>query len=178
MLRPYKDGWSTWRRRLRLRQDAQNFSRMAFGFDEGPDVFDLPGLADEERAANDAHEFAAHELFLLPRAKLLNGGMCGIAEKREIEILLGLERCLGFNRVGAESQDGDAALVEFFFCVTKLGRFNRSTGSVGFWVEEDQHALSGEVFERELAAVVGGKTEGGSFGAGFKHGNPPWEQMH
>jgi hypothetical protein len=144
---------------------------MAFGFDEGPDVLDLAGLADEERAANDAHEFAAHKLFLLPRAKLLNGSVRRIAEKREIEILLGLEGGLGFNGIGAEAQDGDVKFVEFLFCVTKLGRFNRSTGSVGFRIEEDQDALTGEILEGKNGAVVGGKTEGGSFDAGFEHGN-------
>ena len=64
---------------------------MAFGFDEGPDVLDFAGFANEERAANNAHEFATHEFFLLPGAKLLNGLVRGVAEKRKVEILLGFE---------------------------------------------------------------------------------------
>jgi hypothetical protein len=60
--------------------------------------------------------------------------------------LLGLEGGLGFDGIGAHAEDGDAELVELFFCVTKLGRFDRSTGSVGFGVEEEEDALAGEVF--------------------------------
>ena len=53
---------------------------MAFGTDEGPDVFDFAGFADEEGTADDAHESAAHELFFLPGAELLDGFVSGIAE--------------------------------------------------------------------------------------------------
>jgi hypothetical protein len=129
-----------------VREVLQDFGGMAFGFDEGPDVFDFAGFADQEGAADDAHEGAAHELFFLPGAELLDGFVGGIAEEWEIEILLGLERGLGFDGIGAQAKDGDAELVEFFFCVTKLGRFDRSTGSVGFGVEEEKDALAGEVF--------------------------------
>ena len=138
---------------------------MAFGFDEGPDVFDFAGFADEEGAADDAHESAAHELFSLPGTKFLDGFVSGVAEQGEIEILFGLERGLGFDRVGAEAKDGDAKLVEVFFCVAKLGRFDGSTGSVGLGIEEKEDALAGEVFEREFGAVVGLQAEGGGFGA-------------
>ena len=57
---------------------------VAFGFDEGPDVFDLAGFADEEGTANDAHEGAAHELFFLPGAEFGDEFVSGIAEKGEI----------------------------------------------------------------------------------------------
>jgi hypothetical protein len=119
---------------------------MAFGFDEGPDVFDLTSLADEEGAADDAHEGAAHELLFLPGTEFLDGLVGRVAEQREIEILLGLEGGLGIDGIGAHAEDGDAVLVEIFFCVTKLGRFDGSTGSVGFGVEEEEDALAGEVF--------------------------------
>ena len=110
---------------------------MAFGFDEGPEFLDFAGFADEEGAADDAHEGAAHELFSLPSAELLDGFVSGVAEQGEIEILLFLEGSLGFDGIGAHAEDGDAELVEIFFCVTKLGRFDRSTGGVGFGIEEE-----------------------------------------
>jgi len=100
---------------------------VAFGFDQGPDHFDFAGFADQEGAAHDTHEGAAHELFFLPRAELLDGFVAGIAEQGEIEILLGLERGLSFDGVGAHAQNGHAELVEIFFCVTKLGRLDGST---------------------------------------------------
>ncbi len=59
---------------------------MAFGFDEGPEFLDFSGFADEEGAADDAHERAAHELFFLPGAEFADGFVSGVAEQREIEI--------------------------------------------------------------------------------------------
>jgi hypothetical protein len=40
------------------------------------------------------------------------------------------------------------------FCVTKLGRFGRSTGCVGLWKEKKQHALAAEIRKRQFAALV------------------------
>jgi len=57
---------------------------MAFGSDEGPEFFDFAGFADEEGAADDAHEGAAHELLFLPGAELFDGFVSGIAEQGEI----------------------------------------------------------------------------------------------
>jgi len=128
---------------------------VAFGSDERPDFLDFAGFADEEGAADDAHMGAAHEMLFLPDAELLDGFMGGVAEKREIEILLGLEGGLGFDGIGAHAEDGDAEIVEFLFCVTKLGRFDGSTGGVGFGVEEEEDALAGEVLERDVFAFVG-----------------------
>jgi hypothetical protein len=128
---------------------------VAFGFDDGPDVFDFAGFADEEGAADDAHKGAAHELFFLPGAEFLNSFVGRIAEQGEIEILFGFERGLGFDGIGAHPEDGHAELVEILFCVAKLGRFDRSTGSVGFRIEEEEDTLAGEVFEGDFFAFVG-----------------------
>jgi hypothetical protein len=128
---------------------------VAFGADDGPDFLDFAGFADEDRTADDAHKGAAHKLFSLPDAELLDGLASGIAEQGEIEIVLGFERGLGFDGIGAHAEDGHAELVEFFFCVTKLGRFYRSTGSVGFGVEEKNDASAGEVLEGDFVACVG-----------------------
>jgi hypothetical protein len=142
---------------------------MTFGFNEGPDFLDFAGFADEKGAADDAHERFAHELFFLPGAELLDGLVGWIAEQGEIELLLFLEGGLGFDGIGAHAEDGDAELVEIFLCVTKLGRFYRSTGGVGFGVEEEEDALASEVFERDVFAFVGFEAEGGGFGTKFEH---------
>jgi hypothetical protein len=81
--------------------------------------------------------------------------------------LLGLEGGLRFDGIGAHAEDGDAELVEIFFCVAKLGRFDGSTGGVGFGVEEEEDALAGEVFESDDFVFVGFQAEGGGFGADF-----------
>jgi hypothetical protein len=150
-----------------LRDEFEDGGGVAFGFDEGPDVFDFSGFADEEGAADDAHEGASHELFFLPGAELGDEFVSGIAEQREIQILLGFEGGLGFDGIGAEAEDGDVELVEVFFCVAKLGRFDGSTGGIGFGVEEEEEALAGEVSEGEDGAVVGFQGKVGGFGAWF-----------
>jgi hypothetical protein len=142
---------------------------VAFGSDDGPESFDFAGFADEEGTADNAHEGAAHELFFLPSAEFVDGFVSGVAEQREIELVFFLEGSEGFNGIGAHAEDGHAEFVEFLFCVTKLGRFDGSTGSVGFGEEEEQDATAGEVFERDGLAIIGWEAEGGGFGAGFEH---------
>lgn len=140
---------------------------MAFGLDGGPEGFDFAGLADEEGTADDAHKFAAHELFLLPSAEGGDGFVIGVAEQGEIEFLLGLERGLGFDGIGAHAEDGYAEFVEVLLCVAKLGRFDGSTGSVGFGIEEEEGAAAFEIFQGDFFAFVGEETEGRRFGAEF-----------
>ena len=106
---------------------AQDFGRVALGFDEWPDGFDCAGFADEERAADDAHEFASHELLLLPGAECFDGFVVRIAQQRKVEMVFGFEAGLGLDRIGAQAEDGHAVLVELALCVAKLGRLNGST---------------------------------------------------
>jgi len=54
-------------------------------------------------------------------------------------------------------------------CVTKLGRFDGSTGSAGFGEEEEKDPLAGEVLERDFLAFVGFEAKGGGFGTNFEH---------
>jgi len=142
---------------------------VAFGSDDGPEFLDFAGLADEEGAADDAREGAAHELFFLPDAEFPDDFVARIAEQGEIEPVLFLERSERFDGIGTHAEDGHAEFVEIPFCVTKLGRFDRSTGGAGFGVEEEEDALAGEVLEREFFAFVGFEAEGGGFGAYFEH---------
>jgi hypothetical protein len=128
---------------------------MPFGFDEGPYLLDLPVLANEEGAAHDSRVSPAHELFFLPGAELSDGFMVGIAEQGEIKVLFFLEGSERFDGIGAHPEDGHAMLIEFRLCVTKLGRFNRSTGSVRFGIKEEQDALAFEVIQGDFLAVVG-----------------------
>jgi hypothetical protein len=142
---------------------------VAFGFDEGPDRFDRAGLADEEGTADDAHEFAAHELLLLPGSEGLDGFVIGVAEQRKIELLFSFEGGLSFDGISAHAEDGHTEFVEFFLCVTKLGRFDGSTRSVGFGVEKKEDRLALEVFQRDFFAFVGWETEVGGSVADFQH---------
>jgi hypothetical protein len=120
---------------------------VAFGFDQGPDLFDFAGLADQEGTADDTHEDAAHELFFLPNAEFLKGLVGRIGEQGKIEIVLGLEYGLRFDGIRTHAEDGHAVLLELLLCVTKLGRFDGSTGGVGFGEEKEEDALAAKIGE-------------------------------
>ncbi len=149
----------------------EDFGGVAFGFDGGPDAFNFAGFADEERAADNAHEFASHELLLLPGAVSFDGVVIGIAEQGKIEFELGLEQGLPSDRIGAQAEDGHFELIEFLLCVAKLGRLDNSTGGIGFGEEEKENAAALEIFQRDGFVLVGFEAERRGFVAGLEHGN-------
>ena len=61
--------------------------------------------------------------------------------------------------------------IELLFCVAKLGRFDDSTGGVGFGKEKKQNAPALEIFERDEFVFVGPEAEGRGFVAGLEHGD-------
>ena len=128
-------------------------------------MFDFAGLADEERAADDTHVGATHELFFLPDAEFCDGLVSRIREQRKIEPELGLEGGLGFDGIRTHAEDGHIVRVELLLCVTKLGRFDRSTRSVGLGVEEEEDAVALEIFQGNEGIVVCFEAETGRFGA-------------
>jgi hypothetical protein len=73
--------------------------------------------------------------------------MVGVTEQGKIEFLFSPEFREGFLRVGTGAQDQDADFVEVLLCVAKLGRFGRSTGSVGLREEEEHDAPAAKVRE-------------------------------
>jgi hypothetical protein len=150
---------------------SKDFGGVAFGVDGGPDGFDFARFSDEERTADDAHEFAPHELLLLPRAVGFDSLVSGIAEQRKIESVLGLEQGLCLDRIGAHPEDGDFELIEFLFCVTKLGRLNGSTGGVGLGIEKEEDTFALEIFEGDKFVLVRFQAKGRGFVAGLEHGH-------
>jgi hypothetical protein len=140
---------------------------VSFGFDEGPDFLDFAGFADEEGAADDAHESAAHELLFLPGAEFCDGLVSWVGEQRKIDLVLGLERSLRFDGIGAHADDGYTVFIEVILCVTKLGRFDRSTRGVGLGVEKKEDALAVKIGKGEICSVVGFEAEAGGFGTDF-----------
>jgi hypothetical protein len=149
----------------------EDFGGVAFGFDGGPGGLDFARFADEERATDDAHEFASHELLLLPGAVGGDGFVAGIAEQGKIEFELRFEGGLGLNGIGAHAEDGNFEQIELLFCVAKLGRFDDSTGSVGFREEEKKDAPALEIFQGHGFVFVGFEAERRSFVAGLEHGD-------
>src|SRR5260370_37109088 len=107
-------------RGLTLRDDAEDFGGVGFGSDEGPEFLDFSGFADDERTADDAHGGAAHELFFLPDAELLNGLVGWIAEQWEIEFVLFLEPSMRFEWLGDHAQAGEFGMCDLPIGFTKL----------------------------------------------------------
>jgi hypothetical protein len=134
----------------------EDFGGVALGFDGVPDGFDFAVGADEETAADNSFEEAAHEFFAAPGVVGGDHFVGGVAEQREIEFVLVAEFFQRLHGVGAGSQDGDTEPVKLRFCVTKLGRLDSSARGVGFGKEEEQDAAAFEILERELFAGVGG----------------------
>ena len=56
--------------------------------------------------------------------------------------MFGFEAGLRFNGVATHAEDDHAKLIELLLCVAKLGRFNRSAGSVGFRIEEEDNSFA------------------------------------
>ena len=145
---------------------------MALGLDRRPDRRNFASFADKERASHDAHEFPSHELLLLPSAVGFDGLVAGIAEQRKIEPIFGLEQGLRLHGISAHAKDGHVELFELLLCVAKLGRFDDSTGSVGFGEEEQQNALPSEVFERNRVVFVRLQAERRCLVSGLEHESP------
>ena len=78
---------------------------MAFYFYSVPDLRDAAVFVDEEGAANDAFEAAAHEFLHAPLAVGLDHFVIGVAEEREVQFLLGFEIDEGFDGIGAHAED-------------------------------------------------------------------------
>jgi len=135
------------RAQLFLGEGGQDFGGVAFRRDGIPDVFEIAVDADEESASHNSEKRFAEKFLHAARAEGFDGFQIRIAEKIEVEFLLGFEGGLCFDGVAAHSEDDHAQLVELLFCVTKLGRFDRSTGSVGFGIEKEDDSFPEKVGE-------------------------------
>jgi hypothetical protein len=143
---------------------------VAFGFDLFPHFLDFARRSDEDAAARNSQVRPAHEFLGAPGAVRLDHLVCGVTEQKKIQFLLGSETLQQFHRVGAGSDDDDAMLVKLLFCVTKLGRFDRSTGRVRFGKEKDHDALPLEVSQRDFSSFIRTQSKVRRFAAGLEHG--------
>jgi len=103
---------------------------MALRFYVVPDFFDFPIWGDKDAAADNPFVGPAHEFLRAPEAIGFDHFVVGVAEKREVKLVLPLKTSQCLNGVRANSKYFHFQFLELLFGVTKLGRFNRSTGSV------------------------------------------------
>ena len=114
---------------------------MTFWADVVPDLLDRSVEIDQKRTTHNPQERFPKECLHAPGAIGFDGLELGIAEEREIQLLLDLELSLGFDGIGAATQNHGSQLVEFRFCVAKLGRFGNSTGRLSFREEIQYYPL-------------------------------------
>ena len=142
---------------------------MAFHLHAIPDLFDLAVGTDQECAAHNSFERSPHEFLHPPQAVRLDHFVIGVAEQREIQFLTGLEFRERLFRVRADPNYRNTKRIEVLLCVTKLGRFCRSTGSVRFGKEKQDNTLALVGFQREFAALVRLQCKVWGFVAWFQH---------
>ena len=151
---------------------------MEFGQDLGgvplrsdgvPHSFDFAVRVDEKAAANNSQKRLSQKFLHPPRAVGFDCFQVWIAEEIEVELVLRFEAGLGFDGVTAQADDDRVELVEMFLRVAKLGRFDGSTGGVGFGKEKEDDAMTAEVGQRDVGARVVFQAKGRGLVTGFEH---------
>ena len=137
-----------------------------------PDLLDSAVGSDQKRAANNSREGTAHEFLQAPDAIRFQHFVAGIADQRKIQFLLSAKARQNFFRIAAGADDGNSQPVEVLLCVTKLGRFCRSTGGVRFGKEKQDDTLALVGFQREFATFVRLQSKIRGFVADLKHESP------
>jgi len=134
-----------------------------------PDFRDAPVRADQVRGTHNAQERLAEELLHPARAISANSFEFGVAEQREIELVLRRELRLGLHGVPAAAQDHGSRFVKFRLGVTKLGRFVDSTGGQRPGKEIQHNGFSAKADKADLAAALVRQAELRSFISYFQH---------
>jgi hypothetical protein len=119
-----------------------------------PHLLDLAVRTDQEAAAHDSGEAAAHELLGAPDAVGFQHFVTWIADQWKSQLLLGAKCRQRLFGIAAGADDCYTELIEVLLCVTKLGRFGRSTRSIRFRKEKENDAPAFVGFQRKLAAFV------------------------
>jgi len=117
---------------------------MAFGVYAVPDFPDDPVGTDPIRAAHDSQERFPQEGLHSPRAVQFQQLEIGIGNQREVQLEPRAEVGVRFRVAAAAADYHRIALFKFLEGVTKLGRFVRSTGGIGFGEKIEDHVLAAE----------------------------------
>lgn len=132
--------------RLLLALDhCQHFFSVAFGLHFLEDVLDLAFGTDQEGRSRDPHDFlAVHVLFFDDIIGITNL-LLGVSQQGVGQVIFLLKFLLLLRGVGGDAEDYGTRLLNFFVCVTKLGRLNRSTRSVGFGIKEQDDGFAAKI---------------------------------
>jgi len=118
------------------------------------DVLNQAVLADEEGGADGAEVLAAVHRLLGPYAHLLHQRVVGVGDKRERQVVLGLELLVAGGAVHADAYDGIAFAAQFAVVVTQAAGLSCAAAGVVLGVEIEDEFLSFELTEADLLSVL------------------------
>ena len=137
---------------------------MLGGFDLAVGALDLAVGADEIRHARRRRS-----------ARVIGGAvgdadlLVGVAQEREVEVVLLGELLVRLERVEADAVDLNVVLAELLGSITEPLSFDRSTRGIGHRVEPQQNALAAQVRQLHRLAVVRAAGEVGRLIAFLEH---------
>jgi len=136
---------------------------MAFRLDGREDVGNLTLGADKERSAHDAHDLLSIHVFLFQHVKLLSDFFFVVGQQGVRQGLLFLKLELRLWSIRRDAEDDQPGFLQLGICVAEPARLQRSTGGVGFGIEEQDDILASKLIERDGVSVFVGQSEVGSF---------------
>ena len=118
---------------------------MSLGLHFLKDVFDFSVRPDQEGGAGDPHDLLAVHVFLFHYTVSVAYFLVDVGQECVGQLVFFLEFLLFCGRVGGDPEDYGTGLLNFFVCVTKLGRLNGSTRGIGLRIKEQHHGFAAEI---------------------------------
>jgi len=142
---------------------------VAFRLHVVPDLLYFPIRANQHAASDDSLVGPPHEFLHSPETEGFYHLVFGIAQKTEIQFVFFFEAGERLHHIGAYAKDLNILFFKGLLCVAKLGRFNGSTGSIGFWIEKEKGTFASQVSQRHFSSRIRLQTEIRSCVSSFQH---------
>ena len=123
---------------------------------------------DDEVAANVPGGAGVPGFALRPDAVGLRYFVVFVDQQRVGEVILGLERAMRLDIVGADSEDFTVVLLDLSVVVAEPATLNRSTAGVVLGIKPEDYPLPEEVAQLDLLSFVGNHLEAGSWVSNFE----------
>ena len=115
---------------------------MLVGLQPGQHRADLSLRANHKGGPVNAHIFLAIHALFFHHAILVADGFVHVCQKRIRQVVFLFEFLLCRGLVGRNAKDNGTGFLDLFECVAEPARLNRSTGSIGFGIKEQDHILA------------------------------------
>lgn len=115
---------------------------MLVGLQPGQHRADLAFRTNHKRGSVNTHIFLAIHALFFHYAVLVANRFVHVCQKRIRQVVFLFEFLLGRGLVGGNAKDNGTGFLDLFECVAEPARLNRSTGSIGFGIKEQDHILA------------------------------------